>query len=618
MLDRLEALRRAGALEDLDLHFARLIARVGDGEGPVALAAALASQWTGRGHICLDLASVAGTRVGEEVGEGVIEAPPLDRWVAQLRRCPAVGRPGAFTPLVLDEAGRLYLYRYWDYQREVAGALALRLQDEPTDVNLPQLRAGLDRLFPLSADGPDWQRIAAAAAVLRRFTVISGGPGTGKTTTVIRLLALLVEQGAGRPLRIGLAAPTGKAAARMQEVIRGAKRELPVEASVRDAIPEAASTIHRLLGWRPGTVGFRHDRENPLGLDVLVVDEASMVDLALMAKLIRALPPAARLVLVGDRDQLASVEAGAVLGDICGDSPGVSSAFRRRLREATGMDPGGEGEGPPIRDAVMLLKRSYRFGVQSGIGQAARLVNQGDGRQALELLAGGDFPDVTWRAVGTPGELRRALAATAAEAFHDAASAEEPKSALAALDGFRILCARRSGPFGLEAVNGLVEDRLDAAHLISPRSAWYRGRPILVTTNDYHLRLFNGDLGVALPDPEAGQALRVFFRAAEGGLRRIPPARLPVHETAYAATVHKSQGSEAERVLLILPNEASPVMTRELIYTGLTRARSRVEVWGTRAVFEAAVSRRLTRSSGLREALWRGCTPPAGMREEPC
>lgn len=605
MLDRLEGLRRAGALEDLDLHFARLIARVGDGEGPVALAAALASQWTGRGHICLDLASVAGTLVGEEVGEGALEAPPLDRWVEQLRRCPAVGRPGAFAPLALDEAGRLYLYRYWDYQREVAEALALRLQDEPTDVDLPRLRAGLDRLFPLSADGADWQRIAAAAAVLRRFTVISGGPGTGKTTTVIRLLALLVEQGGGRPLRIGLAAPTGKAAARMQEVIRAAKCDLPVEDSVRDAIPEAASTIHRLLGWRPGTVGFRHDRENQLGLDVLVVDEASMVDLALMAKLIRALPQAARLVLVGDRDQLASVEAGAVLGDICGDSPGVSSAFRRRLIEATGMDPGGEGEGPPIRDAVMLLQRSYRFGEQSGIGQAARLVNQGEGRHAFELLAGGGFHDVAWRAVETPGELRRALAATAAEAFREAASAEGPESALAALDRFRILCAHRSGPFGLEAVNRLVEDRLDAAHLISPRSAWYRGRPILVTTNDYHLRLFNGDLGVALPDPEAGQALRVFFRAAEGGLRRIPPARLPVHETAYAATVHKSQGSEAERVLLILPNEASPVMTRELIYTGLTRARSRVEVWGTRPVFEAAVSRRLTRSSGLRDALWR-------------
>jgi exodeoxyribonuclease V alpha subunit len=629
MLDRLETLRQVGALEDLDLHFARLIARVGDGEGPVALAAALASQCTGQGHICLDLASVAGTRVGEEVGEGAIEAPPLDQWVEQLRRCPAVGHPGTFAPLVLDEAGRLYLYRYWDYQREVAEALALRIQDDPADVDVPGLRAGLDRLFPVPAGGPDWQRIAAAAAVLRRLTVISGGPGTGKTTTVIRLLALLLEQGGGRPLRIGLAAPTGKAAARMQDVIRAAKRDLPVEASVRDAIPEKASTIHRLLGWRPGTVGFRHDRENPLGLDVLVVDEASMVDLALMAKLIRALPPAARLILVGDRDQLASVEAGAVLGDICGESPGVSSAFRRRLHEATGMDPGGEacperfdraqlglvegsrpelvegGDGPPIRDAVMLLQRSYRFGEQSGIGQVARLVNQGKGRQAFELLAGGDFPDIAWRAVETPGELRRALAETAADAFRDAVSAEDPESALAALDGFRILCARRSGPFGLEAVNGLVEDRLEATHLISLRGIWYWGRPILVTTNDYHLRLFNGDLGVALPDPEADQSLRVFFRAAEGGLRRIPPARLPIHETAYATTVHKSQGSEAERVLLILPNEASPVMTRELIYTGLTRARSRVEVWGTRAVFEAAVSRRLTRSSGLRDALWR-------------
>ena len=604
MLEHLEGLRQAGLLEDLDLHFARLIARVGGDDGPVALAAALVSHWTGQGHICLDLSRVAGTLVGEAGVDGAIESPPLEAWVERLRRSPAVGRPGDFAPLVLDEAGRLYLYRYWDYEREVAEGITLRLRDDPADVDLARLRAGLDRLFPVS-EKPDWQRIATAAAVLRRFTVISGGPGTGKTTTVVRLLALLVEQAAGRPFRIGLAAPTGKAATRMQEVIRAAKRDLPVEESVRDAIPDEASTVHRLLGWRPGTAGFRHDRENPLALDVLVVDEASMVDLALMAKLLRALRPSARLVLVGDRDQLASVEAGAVLGDLCGEAPGCSAAFRRRLIEATGEDPGGEGEGPPIRDAVVQLLRSYRFSGESGIGQVARLVNQGEGRQAFDLLADGTLPGVAWRTVETPRALRQALAETTPDAFRDAGAAEGPDAALAALDRFRLLCARRSGPFGREAVNRLVEEQLGAAGVLIPRGLWYRGRPILITSNDYHLRLFNGDLGVVLPDPEADQVLRVFFRAAEGGLRRLPPARLPDHETAYAATVHKSQGSEAERILLILPNEMSPVLTRELIYTGLTRARSRAEIWGTRSVFEAAVSRRLTRSSGLRDALWR-------------
>lgn len=603
MLEQLEGLRQAGALSDIDLHFARLIARIGGGEGPVALAAALASQWTGRGHICLSLAQVAGTRLGEDGPEAGFEAPPVDAWVEALRGSPAVGRPGDFAPLVLDDAGRLYLHRYWTYEREVADDLAARLRDDPTDVALGRLRAGLDRLFPPQGS-LDWQRIAAATAVLRRFAVISGGPGTGKTTTVIRLLALLLEQAAGRPFRIGLAAPTGKAAARMQEVIRAAKRDLPVDAAIREAIPEEAATIHRLLGWHSGSGGFRHDRATPLGLDVLVVDEASMVDLALMAKLIRAVPKAARLVLVGDRNQLASVEAGAVLGDICGDAPGFSSAFRARLREATGDDPGGEGDGPPIRDAVVLLQRSYRFDPQSGIGQVARLVNQGDGRAAVDLLEAGALPGVTWRTVSSPRQLLDAIAAVAPDVFGGGVAGEDPEAALAAFEQVRMLCAHRGGPFGVEAANRLVEERLHAEGRLPRLGLWYPGRPVLVTANDYHLRLFNGDVGVALPDPGADGALRVVFRAPGGGFRRLAPARLPVHETAYATTVHRSQGTEAKRVILILPSEASPVLSRELLYTGITRARSSVEVWGTRAVFEAAVAQRIARSSGLRDALW--------------
>jgi len=603
MLDRLEDLRRAGTLADLDVHFARLIARVGGDHPSVLQAAALASHWTGQGHICLDLANAAAVSAEAGMVDG-IETPPLDTWVAALRASPAVGKPGEFAPLVLDEANRLYLYRYWSYEREVADEIGARLRDDPTDVDPVRLRAGVERLFPASADRPNWQRIAAAASVLRRFTVISGGPGTGKTTTVIRVLALLLEQAEGRPLRIGLAAPTGKAAARLQAVIRAAKGDLPVPAGIRDAIPDEASTIHRLLGSRGGSMAPRHDRDHPLGLDVLILDEASMVDLALMAKVMRALPHAARLVLVGDRDQLASVEAGAVLGDICGNAPGFSAAFRRRLIEAAGDDPGGEGSGPSIRDAVVQLRHSYRFGAQGGIDDVARSVNRGNGRRALELLAEAGLSDTAWRPVASPRDLRQALAETGPAQFGDALLADGPEAALAAMERSRILCAHRSGPFGAEAVNGIVEERLEAAGLIRRQGAWYRGRPVLITSNDYHLRLFNGDLGVAWPDAEAGGALRVFTRGSDGALRRFAPARLPAHETAFAATVHKSQGSEADRVVLILPHEPSAVMTRELIYTGITRARSRVEVWGTRDAFEAAVARRLIRSSGLRDALW--------------
>jgi exodeoxyribonuclease V alpha subunit len=271
-----------------------------------------------------------------EVGEnGPMIAPPLADWRTALRQSPVVGRPGDYAPLILDDAGRLYLYRYWAYERQLAEDVLRRLADEPSGVDIPRLRAGLDRLFPPAGDAEvDWQRIAAAVAVLKQFCVISGGPGTGKTTTVIRILALLAEQ-AARPLHIALTAPTGKAATRMQEAIRLARDRLPVSPAIREAIPGEAMTIHRLLGYRPGSVRFRHDRDNPLPVDALVVDEASMVDLALMAKLVRALPPRARLILLGDKDQLASVEAGAVLGDICGDSTGFSPAFRERLIEAT-------------------------------------------------------------------------------------------------------------------------------------------------------------------------------------------------------------------------------------------------------------------------------------------
>ena len=600
----------------LDAHLARLLGRLAGRENPLhALSVRLVCRLTSQGHICANLAELAGRPLGE-VGENEpVIAPPFADWCEALRQSPGVGRPGDYAPLILDEAGRLYLYRYWAYERQLAEDLLHRISDEPSGVDLPRLREGLDRLFPRVEDArADWQRIAAAAAVLKRFCVICGGPGTGKTTTVIRILALLVEQAAGRPLHVALTAPTGKAAARMQEAIRLTRAHLPVSPTIGGAIPGEAMTIHRLLGVRSGSVRFRYDRNNPLPVDLVVVDEASMVDLALMAKLVLALPPRARLILLGDKDQLASVEAGAVLGDICGDSPGFSRAFRERLIEVAGQDPGGypppktlQGvgpeTGPPIRDAIVELRRSYRFGEQSGIGRLARHVNQGDGREGLALLERGEWEDVIWRPLESPRDLAARLA-DVADRLGVYLAVDTPEAALAGLDRFRVLSAHRAGPFGVEALNQRIEERLEARGLIRPRSPWYHGRPVLITANDYSLRLFNGDLGITLSDPASEGRLRVFFRTAEGGIRRLPPARLPEHETAYASTVHKSQGSEAETVLLVLPNELSPVMTREMIYTGITRARSRVEIWGAGPVFEAAVTRRLQRSSGLRDALW--------------
>lgn len=596
----------------LEAHLARLLTRLNGNADPLlGLAVRLVCGATSQGHICASLADAADRPVGSSREGGPESAPALSVWCEALRRHAVVGRPGDEAPLILDDAGRLYLYRYWSYEHELALDLQARVADDPADVDPQRLRAGLDRLFPATADAADRQRLAAAVAALKRFTVISGGPGTGKTTTVVRILALLLE-GADAPLRIALAAPTGKAAARMQEALRASRAALPVDARIRDAIPLEATTIHRLLGVRPGSLAFRHDRDEPLPVDVLVVDEASMVDLALMAKLVRAVPRAARLILLGDKDQLASVEAGAVLGDICGDLPGFSPGFRRRVIEATGQDPadaggaaphGGPAAGPPIRDAVVQLTRSYRFDRDSGIGRLAHLVNQGDGPAALELLAGGTRTNIAWRSLESPRDLPARLAEVGAR-LGEYLDAGTPEAALAALGRFRVLTAHRAGPYGVEALNEHIAACLESRGAIHPRASWYHGRPVLVTANDYNLQLFNGDLGITLCDAAAGDKLRVFFRAADGRPRRLPPARLPEHETAFAATVHKSQGSEADEIVLVLPGQASAVMTRELIYTAVTRARSRVEVWGTPSVFETAVGRRLARSSGLRDALW--------------
>ncbi len=606
MLERLQLLQSQQLISDLDLHFARLLGRLAkEPSWELLLAACLVSRWTGNGHVCIDLQHLAGHTVLES--EDLI-APELDIWLKALTASPMVGQAGDYLPLILDAKGRLYLYRYWDYERRLAQDLSARAQSAP-EFSPSRLVQGLKRLFANNGDSVDWQKVAAATAVIQGLCVISGGPGTGKTTTVTRILALLLEQ-SERPPRIGLAAPTGKAATRMEEAIRQAKQTLDVSEALLQLIPEEASTLHRLLGARPDSGYFRHDKNNPLALDVLVVDEASMVDLALMAKLVEALPPQARLILLGDKDQLASVEAGAVLGDICGGAPGFSAAFRTRLDALSGerIPPSGVSTSP-LADCVVVLKHSYRFGSDSGIGRLARTVNRGQGRLARELLQRGTYPDIAWQSVDNAGEFSQRAAADLAQGFapylelvQARATAQE---VLEAFNRFRVLCAYRRGPSGIETLNRLIESILQSQRLLNPRQTWYAGRPVMITRNDYNLRLFNGEVGITLPNPEEGYGrLRVFFQDADGSLRSFPPARLPEHQTVYAMTVHKSQGSEFDRVLMVLPFVASANLTRELLYTGITRARQAVSIWGNEQVLETAAGRGLWRSSGLRDALW--------------
>ncbi len=615
--DDVERLCLRGILTELDVHFASFISGLCPGPGSdVWLAAALASNATRKGHICLDLATVEAKELLEaDKGRDAIVCPRLDRWIRVIKETPVVGRPGAYVPLVLDDHSRLYLYRYWEYQERLAGWIKQRV-DQKTDVDLKSLKAGLDRFFPgqdgnVEREGPgraDWQKIAAFAALVKKFCVISGGPGTGKTTTAAKILALMLEQPGSASLRIALAAPTGKAAARLQEAMRDFKQSLDVDPCIRERIPEEAFTIHRLLGSISGSPYFRHDESNPLAVDVAVVDEASMVDLALMSKLVQALPAHARLILLGDKDQLASVEAGAVLGDMCDDRgiEGFSVHHCSLIRETTGYQTpiiAHKNGGIGIADCVVGLQKNFRFNRQSGIGALSRAVNAGQGERALALFVEGTFPDLARQRLPAPGLLSENLKPWVVERFADCFGASCVEESFTQFDRFRILCALREGPYGVVNLNGIVEDILIGRGLIAPHATWYRGRPVIINRNDYNLGLFNGDVGMTWPDPET-RGLRVFFPASDGGFKKFHPVRLPEHETVFAMTVHKSQGSEFDEVLLVLPDRDVPVLTRELLYTGITRARRRVALWAGEDVVMAAVSRRIRRMSGLRHALW--------------
>ena len=585
-------------LNDIDRQFAAFICRQAGSVDPhLEAAAALLSRGVVAGDVCLDLASAL--KEGDATGYGVAS---LDAWVERLKSFSVVGAPGDFRPLILDDANRLYLHRYWRYEEELAEAILKRGAAAEFDKEL--LKQGLTRLFPNKAGAEtDWQRIAAIAAVSRRFCVISGGPGTGKTSTVVKVLALLLEQQGGESCRIALAAPTGKAAARLKESIMGG---VECAGEVRALIPDDVFTLHRLLGYLKGSCSFRHNNENPLPYDVVIVDEASMVSLPLMAKLVDALRHDTRLILLGDRDQLASVEAGAVLGDICntGAIHGFSAPFAALAAELGGDLLPAQESISPLGDAVVLLRKSYRFASSSGIGTVGALVNAGEGAAALAAFKDGEFPDISIAQTPQAAGLGEALAERIVDGFRAYLKESTPEEAFAQFGRFRILCAMRSGPYGVESVNRLVHERLAKAGLINPEGRWYAGEPVMITCNDYNLGLFNGDVGLILPDPETGNELRAFFPSGTGQMRKVLPLRLPEHESAFAMTVHKSQGSEFDRVLLILPDRDAPLLSRELLYTAITRAKKSVELMGTDELFLSAVKRRIVRRSGLRERLW--------------
>ncbi len=596
-------------LTAIDRHFANFIQAEATTDFPaLKVVTALLSNGVGAGDSCLDLNLLAGQEV--KVGDSVITILPYQELQELLHASGVVGSGGDYRPLVLDSHGRLYLYRYWQYEHELAQTL-LGKAKSVVDYDEIILKDGLNRLFPAAVTTEiDWQRVAALAALQKKFCVISGGPGTGKTATVVKILALLLEQPATLPLRIALAAPTGKSAARLKESISQMKTDLDCSTAIKDNIPTEVLTIHRLLGYISGSVQFRYNHDNRLPFDTVIIDEASMVPLTLMAKLAAALKPEARLILLGDRNQLASVEAGAVLGDICGgdSKEPFSVAFNALMVKLGGESqlslPVVENSPSPLLNTLVVLKKNYRFGNDSGIEALGQAITSGNGDRAITLLGTGTSTDIIWQTTPPSVALKKNLRELVLAGYKNYLAAGTAIEALRLFDQFRILSPLRQGDYGVAAINSLVEEILAAAGMINPQQRWYHGRPVMITVNDYNLQLFNGDIGIVFHEPEKGGQPRVCFPTASGEIRTIPVVRLPNHETVYAMTVHKSQGSEFDRLLLLLPNHDSENLTRELIYTAVTRARSQVDIWGNEAAFIAAVGRQVSRSSGLGDALW--------------
>jgi len=564
---------RAGVLEAADVHVARRLGALGaETADDVLLAVALTVRAARLGAVCVDLATIA-----EQPTDATepLEWPEAEGWTATVAAS-ALTEVGV---LRLD-GSLLYLDRHWREERQVCDDLFARVRRSAPELDEPVLDAALIRLF---TTGWEQQQAAALATARGWTTIITGGPGTGKTASVARTVALVAEQleaSAGRAPRIALAAPTGKASARLGEsVAREAAALDPVD---RDRLAGlTASTLHRLLGWRPESgTRFRHHRANPLPYDLIVVDEVSMVSLTQMARLLEAVRPTTRLVLVGDPDQLASVEAGAVLADLVNGFEGRADSPVVRLTETHRTKDGAAG---------------------ADLDALAEALREGDADRAVALLGSGSpavrLVDPTDDAA--MAQVRTSIADAASEitrralAFDDGADRE---SITALLDEHRLLCAHREGPYGVgtwnRQIEHLVAERAGLAHL----DEWYAGRPVLLTANDRGLGVSNGDIGVVVRMPEG--RLRVVVRTGNE-TKLFAPTRLSGIETVFAMTVHKSQGSEARAVTVILPGEDSALLTRELFYTAVTRAKESVTVVGTPEALRAAVARRVQRASGL-------------------
>lgn len=567
-MNRVLELNKRGVFNDQDVALARMAERYSDHLSDLPLVTAWVSQWTQSGHICLSVETFF-SELTEDVDLSGVQIPSLKEWVHSVPSDhPFVGDGSRGTPVVVDKGrGLLYLHRWFAAENRVAAAIKTRLAMEPTVLSNEEHRR-LNKLFP----EPDsiGQRNAVETALSAPFSIITGGPGTGKTTTILKLIDLFVAHH-GEGVRVSLCAPTGKAVSRMDESIRGqinasSDEQLKRVFSFEPAAPvDPPTTLHRLLGSNPVRGTCRYNYSNKLPYDLIVVDESSMMDLLLMNGLIHALRSEAHLILVGDKDQLPAVGSGTVFSDLCNLSR---------------LDP-----------VIGRLSKNWRASDAPGIVALASMVNEGVAEGTIQILKAGN-DNLEW--FHQDVNFADVIKDKALSCWCDLRACSSAEQAFAVLERFQVLCAVRKGPTGVHAVNNLARE------LLKESSSYYHGLPIIISSNDRQVKLFNGDVGVILRD--GNNELRAFF-PAESGYRAVSISRLPEHQSVYAMTIHKSQGSEAENILVVLPETESPILTKELLYTAITRAKKKVILWASGDIIRRAVKRHVSRVSGLQHRI---------------
>lgn len=609
MKETLEIIKQSGLFSEFDIQFALFIVRNSDYKPKELFWTALfLSHKCAGGHICVNLKSLAKKDyrdIEELIPSTLFNFKQL---LPLLQSCSVTGKIGEYTPFILEE-NLLYFQKYWTYENFIAQSLIKLSKQTRQFTNTQDITHLLDKIFPETTDEINWQRIAASVAMSRQLCIISGGPGTGKTTAVAGIISILATLNKSRPLRIAMAAPTGKAAMRINEAIDNIKIKNP--SMYLPNLPEA-TTIHRLLKPTRKAPFFTYHKENPLPLDLLIIDEASMIDITLMYHILDAIPEHIQLIMLGDHEQLASVKAGSVLGDICNPNrlSTFSPSFIKTIISPCLSQPLSENchsqSDIPLTDCIISLKNSYRF--KGRISSCSIAVKDGKSEEAFRICSNLNDNSISWHDISETKNMPLVFEQEIVEKWQEYLMAFLLEDKFQKLTEFRTLCVLRSGYFGVEQINTTIESILNKAGLLTPSIRWYENLPILITRNDYQMKLYNGDTGIFMPDKDDQGRLKAWFPDGAHNnrqtFRSIAPSRLPDFEKAFAITIHKSQGTEFDSIQIILPDTISPILKREILYTGITRAKNHVSLYGSEAIFKHAIKTRTNRESGLRKKLW--------------